>query len=164
MTLITPLVRGPLTEWTASFLVEGCLPGAQIVVSSVGTSPRTLGKSTAVGGSDRVSLLPGEALQAQDRIVVFQTLGSESSVSTPSHFAVPVAPAPTLHAALPPLSFLTYVYPCGRAIWVSGAVPGAQVLIVVAILKTVRRATLYCYVQTVLCRNAVVWRSLHSRR
>lgn len=129
MALCTPIVSGPLTEWSDSFFIEGCLPGAMIVVSSMGPSPRTVGKSTANGGTDRVPLLPGEKLQSQDLIVVFQTLGSDSSITTPSYLAVPVAPAPVQHAALSPLTFRTHVYPCGRAIWVAGAVPGAQVTV-----------------------------------
>ncbi len=127
MALCTPLVRGPLTEWSDSFIIEGCLPGATIVVSSMGPSPRTVGKSTAHGGTDHVPLLSGEKLQPQDLIVVFQTLGSDTSMTTPSHLAMPVAAAPAQHAALSPLTFRTHLYPCGRGVWVAGAVPGAQV-------------------------------------
>lgn len=132
MALCTPLVRGPLTEWTHSFLVEGCLPNARIVVSSIGPSPRTLAKGTAGGGSDRVPLLAGEKLQARDLIIVFQSLDNESSIPTPSHLAMPVAPVPRQHAGLAPLAFRTHIYPCGRAIWVAGAVPGAQVTVTMA--------------------------------
>ena len=129
MALCIPIIRGPLTEWSDNFLVEGCLPGATVVVSSIGPSPRTLGKRLANGGSDRVPLLTGEKLQPQDLIVVFQTQGSDSSVTTPAHLATPVAPAPVQHAALSPLAFRTHVYPCGRAIWVAGAVPGARITV-----------------------------------
>lgn len=129
MALCTPIIRGPLTEWSSSFLVEGCLPGAQIIVSAVGPSPRTLAKSIAGGGSDRVPLLAGEKLQAQDVILVLQIHGSESSVATAGHLGVPVGPAPIQHSALSPVTFRTHVYPCGRALWVVGAVPGAQVTV-----------------------------------
>lgn len=132
MTLCTPIVHGPLTAWSDSFLVDGCLPGARIIVSSVGPSPRMLAKSTAGGGSDRVPLLAGEKLQAQDRIVVSQSLGSEASAVTPVHLALAVAHVPTLHTALSPITFRTHVYPCGRALWLAGAVPGAHVTVSIA--------------------------------
>jgi len=113
-------------------LVEGCVPDAQIVVSSIGPAARVLAKQTARGGSDRVALLPGEKLQADDLLIVIQHLGSEASMPTPSHFALPVAPAPLHHSALAPLTFRTHVYSCGRALWVAGAVPGAQVDVTIA--------------------------------
>lgn len=127
MALITPIVVGPLTEWSGSILVKGCLPGARIVVSAVGPAPRKVAEGTAGGGADRVPLLAGEKLQAQDRLIVWQGLGGEASADTPSHLAVPVAPAPPQYGTLVPLAFRTRLYPCGRAVWLAGAVPGALV-------------------------------------
>jgi hypothetical protein len=129
MALCTPLLRGPFTEWSDSVVVEGCLPGATAVVTAVGPSVRTVAKGNVGGGSDRLPLLAGEKLKSTDVLLVFQTLGAESSIETPHHLGSPVAPAPTQHGALAPLAFRSHVYPCGRAIWVCGAVPGAQVTI-----------------------------------
>lgn len=129
MALCTPLVRGPLTEWTDSVLVEGCLPGAAITVTALGSSIRTVAKGVANGGSDRVPLLAGEKLFASDRLVVFQTLAGESSIETPGHLAMPVSPAPINHDSLAPLAFRSHVFPCGRGLWLCGAVPGAQVTV-----------------------------------
>ena len=110
-------------------LVEGCLPGATVVVTAHGPSVRPVAKGIADGGSDRLLLLPGEKLQATDRLVVIQTLGVEASIETPSHLASLVAPAPPSHDALALLAFRSHVFPCGRAIWVSGAAPGALVTV-----------------------------------
>lgn len=129
MALCTPLLRGPFTAWSDSILVEGCLPGATVIVTAHGPSVRTVAKGIAGGGSDRLPLLAGEKLQATDRLVVLQTLGVEASIETPSHLASLVAPAPTNHDALAPLAFRSHVYPCGRALWVSGAAPGALVTV-----------------------------------
>jgi hypothetical protein len=127
MALCIPLIVGLLTEWSDSICVQGCLPGATIRISCIGASPRDLGEGIASGGIDRIPLRPGERLHASDRVMVSQKLGGEHSEPMPEYLAVSVASAPTDHGQLAPLSILSRLFACGGAIWVAGAVPGAQV-------------------------------------
>ncbi|MCC6175963.1 MAG: hypothetical protein IT305_11710 [Chloroflexi bacterium] len=129
MPLTTPLIVGPLTEWSANILVEGCFPGATVLLRAIGPGPRDLAKQVVGGGSDRVALLPGETLQPGDNILVMQRLGADQSAWTPDRLAVPVGKAPAAHADLAPLAFRSRVWQCGERIWVQGAVPGAQVTV-----------------------------------
>ncbi|RKH12110.1 hypothetical protein D7X74_24180 [Corallococcus sp. CA047B] len=132
MPLVIPLLKGPLTEWSDSLLVEGALPGATVLARTLGPNPRDIAKDVVSGGRDRVPLLPGIKLQEKDRILVQQGLGAEKSGWTPDPLAVPVGKAPTDHGLLAPLSFKSRAWQCGARVWVKGAVPGAQVVVTVA--------------------------------
>ncbi|ADO71977.1 hypothetical protein [Stigmatella aurantiaca] len=129
MPLITPLLQGPLTEWSDSLVVEGALPGATVVARTIGPNPRDIAKSIVAGGRDRVTFLPGVQLQEKDRILVRQELGGEQSEWTPDHLGVDAGKAPADHGALAPLSFKSHAWECGTRVWVKGAVPGAQVVV-----------------------------------
>jgi len=83
MALCTPLLGGPLTAWCSTILVEGTLPGATVVVRSLGPNPRVVIKDLAGGGSDRMVLLAGMTLEPGDRLVVQQHIGAELSEWTP---------------------------------------------------------------------------------
>jgi len=130
MGLLTPVVTGPLTEWSDSLLVIGALPGATVQARTIGPNPRDVAKSVVGGGSDRIPLLPGVTLSAGDAVVVRQVLAAEASGWTPDHLGADVGAVPTDHADLAPLSFTSRAWECGRRVWVRGAVPGARVVVV----------------------------------
>ncbi|HDR7359781.1 TPA: hypothetical protein QCX16_003191 [Bacillus toyonensis] len=129
MPLSTPIIRGPLTEWSQTILVEGCLPGATVIIESKGSNPRTLAKGIANGGSDRLELLPGQKLDVKDKVVVTQQLGSEKCPIMSIDYAMVVGPSPIDHKSLPPISIYTNLWECGKAVWIKGAFQGAQVII-----------------------------------
>ena len=129
MPLVAPLLKGPLTEWSDTLLVEGALPGATVVARTIGPHPRDIAKDIVSGGRDRLTLFAGVKLEDKDRILVRQVLGAEQSAWTPDHLGVPVGKPPTDHAALAPLAFKSRLWECGTRVWVKGAVPGAQVVI-----------------------------------
>ncbi len=129
MGLLTPVVTGPLTEWSDSLLVIGALPGATVRARTIGPNPRDVAKSVVGGGSDRIPLLPGERLRAGDIVLVRQALAAEASGWTPDHLGADVGAVPTDHADLAPLSFTSRAWECGRRVRVRGAVPGARVAV-----------------------------------
>jgi hypothetical protein len=104
------------------------VPGATVKVRSIGPSHRDIATANFVhGGLDRIPLLPGVKLRADDLLVLMQESAAGVSPETPKKLAFPVAPAPTSATGLPPLSFVSHVYECGQALWIGGAVPGAEV-------------------------------------
>ncbi|MGG5787935.1 hypothetical protein ACQ3VH_12785 [Bacillus pretiosus] len=129
MPLCIPVIRGPLSEWSKTILVEGSIPGATIIIESKGPNPRMLAKGIASGGSDRLELLSGQRLEVKDQVVVKQQLGGEQSPEMLINYAMPVGPSPIHHDSLAPVSFRTHLWECGNGVWVQGAFPGAQVTI-----------------------------------
>ncbi|PEL43361.1 hypothetical protein [Bacillus toyonensis] len=129
MPLCNPAIIGPLNEWCPSITVEGCLPGAIVVIESKGPNPRTVAKGIAGGGQDHIDLLPGIRLEVTDLLVATQQLAGDESPSIPIQYAVPVGSAPTKHDSLSPVAFRSRLLECGSALWIKGAVPGAQVTI-----------------------------------
>lgn len=127
MPLQIPCIRGPLTEWSDTLLVEGALPGATIMVRAIGPSPRDIAKGQAKGGRDRVGLLPGVTLGRKDLLLVLQEEGGEQSKWTPDHLGMPVGAAPEDHDDLSPLAIRTRLLQCGARVWITGASPGALV-------------------------------------
>lgn len=108
-----------------SVVVEGCIPGATVIVQTDEPSPVVVAKGTAAGGRDWLPVIG--TLKAKQRLVAFQAVPGDTSPITPSDLAVTVSVSPTSHAQLPPLSFISKLYKCGRAVWLKGAAPGAVV-------------------------------------
>lgn len=126
MALPTPLLRGPLNEWTQEFVVEGAMPEAMILVIDGGGRP--LGKlDHARGGLDRVPCDPAVHLSRGDSVLLTQHLHGQSSLPTPPQHGQVVGPAPSRHKDLPALSVRTSLYDCGACLWATGAQPGAVV-------------------------------------
>ena len=128
MPLCVPSIVGPVSAWNQSLLIEGGLPGATIIVSEGAPDDRIVLKAVAPGGYARLALLPGTKLTAGARLFVRQEL-DEASGWTESALAQLVGTAPTSYGDLVPLSFRSKVYPCGGALWLSGATPGSEVVI-----------------------------------
>ncbi len=106
--LATPRIDGPISEWSSSVRVSGCQPGAQVIVRSL-TRPgvQDVATGTASGGSDRVEMLAGVRLKANDRLVAHQSNGGIESQWPPNDLsAVIVAGAPTNSVGLASLRLL----------------------------------------------------------
>ncbi|SDD30530.1 hypothetical protein SAMN05216345_107363 [Cupriavidus sp. YR651] len=129
MALGIPLVVGPINEWLDAIVVEGCLPGVTVIVQTDEAVPTVVAKGVAVGGRDFVPVTG--TLKEGQRLVAFQSVPGDTSPSTPSASAVTVGAAPKDHKQLPAMAFVTTLYRCGRAIWLKGASPGAEVAVVV---------------------------------
>lgn len=125
MPLCIPVVAGPINELMTGVQVIGAVPGATLIVTAEGPSPRDLGKVVASGGSDWVPLHPGELLRYTDVVVASQSLGAESSPPTPAQLAVAVSPAPQSSADVGHIGTSTHLYRCGQGLWLTGVIPGA---------------------------------------
>lgn len=121
-----PAVVGPLNEWLDHVPVEGCWPGAQVVVRTDDAAAIVVAKGISKGGIDHVPLVAGP-LKAGRRLVAQQSVSGDDSDWTPSDGAVVTGAAPKSHAQLPQLAFESTLYHCGTALWLSGTAPGAQV-------------------------------------
>lgn len=128
MPLCTPRVSGPITSWNHTLNVEGALAGATIIVREGDPSGRDVASASAVGGHDCVGLLPGVVLTAGKPLFVKQELGDESDWTTPNLVEYVDMPPVDWASVLPPW-FRSHLYTCGRAVWVAGCVPGAEVTI-----------------------------------
>jgi hypothetical protein len=129
VTLGLPSVIGPLSEWLDSIPVEGCWPGATIVVQTNDAAATVVATGPSEGGRDLVRVVPGTQLKVGQRLVARQEFGGRSSDLTPTNLAVSVGASPTSHAQLPPTAFRSRLFSCGKAVWLNGAAPGAEVTV-----------------------------------
>ncbi len=125
MSLGIPLIVGPITEWLDMIVVEGCSPGATVLVQTDDSVPTVVAKSTSVGGRDFVPVV-GQLIVGQ-KLVAFQAIPGDTSPLTPSDLGVTVSASPKSHSELPPMAFASKLYSCGEAVWIYGAAPGAVV-------------------------------------
>ena len=127
--LCLPTLVGPVSELLGSVRVTSGLPGAEIIVSSIGAHPRDVAKGIAKGGNDRIQLIPGQSLRADDLLVVRQSSNGVTSSVTPHTMALGVQPAPKNQSDIGAVGFRSHLYTCGQHVWVVGAIPGATVRI-----------------------------------
>lgn len=129
MSLGIPSLVGPVSAWSRSILVERALPGATVTIRRDGPAGPILAQGPASGSLFRLNLLPAAALPPGARLFVAQELGPDTSDWTSPHLALPVGHVPTDHAQVPTLAVTVPVFECGVAIWVEGAIPGAEVIV-----------------------------------
>src|SRR5664279_5348806 len=93
---LAPKVIGPLSDWSSTILLEGCVPGASVRVLSL-TRPGgpPVAKGNATSGTVRLPLAVGVTLNAKDKLVAAQYANGHDSLPVSSVLAVTVAPAPT---------------------------------------------------------------------
>jgi hypothetical protein len=127
MPLCTPTIVSPVSELSKSLRVQGALPGATILVVSVGANPRDIAKDIASGGDDRISLLPGVTLQNDDILIALQELGGDKSPKPPKSLGLSVQDVPSAPGQLGHVGFLSHLYKCGEYLWITGAIPGTKV-------------------------------------
>jgi hypothetical protein len=127
MPLCTPTIVGPVSELSVSLRIQGALPGATILVVSIGANSRDIAKGIASGGDDRISLLPGVTLQNDDILIALQELGGDTSPQPPKSLGLSVQDVPSIPSQLGHIGFLSHLYKCGEHLWITGAIPGATV-------------------------------------
>jgi hypothetical protein len=129
MGLTIPTIDGPVSELTTSLRISGVFPGAKVTVNSVGSNSREIGTATASGTGQAVIRFAAMTLQADDQLVAQQSLDGELSEPTPASMAMPVIAVPRTATGLGYVATKTHLYVCGRYVWVTGALPGAEVVI-----------------------------------
>jgi hypothetical protein len=127
MPLCAPTIVGPVSELSKSLRIQGALPGATIVVVSVGANPRDIAKYVASGGDDRIPLTPGVTLQNDDVLIALQELEGDTSGPSPNSLGLSVQDVPSIPSQLGHVGFLSHLYKCGEHLWITGAIPGATV-------------------------------------
>lgn len=120
-------IVGPVSELSTSLRVQGALPGANVLVTSVGRNPRDIAKGIASGGDDRIALLSGVTLQIDDILIAVQEFGGEKSDDLPKSLGLSVQGAPKTASELGHVGFLSHLYTCGEYLWITGAIPGTTV-------------------------------------
>lgn len=129
MALCTPRIIGPLSAWNRQILIEGAVPGATVVVCEDAPGGQTVVKAIAEGGRVRLDLLPGTTLKANAALLALQSMDAEDSLWTDGTLATRVLALPKDYAGTTPLAIQTQIFPCGQAVWVEGALPGAVVVL-----------------------------------
>lgn len=126
MTLSSPVVSQPISDWTQRLHVTGAEPGATVFVRAAGPHPRDIAKSWPVeGGSDWIYFLPGVSLQPGDQLQARQELGGDTSAWTPTASSYPVNQSETDASKLMAVMLNTYPWECGEHVLITGAEPGA---------------------------------------
>jgi hypothetical protein len=128
MRLCIPQVIGPVSTWNASLLIETALPGASVVIREREPDGRLVASGNAPSGRFRLPLNAGVRLSAGARLFAHQELDGDPSGWTKENLAVLVGAPPTQHADVAPLSIRSRAFVCGQALWVEGAIPGAEVV------------------------------------
>ncbi|MEV0680155.1 PLAT/LH2 domain-containing protein [Actinosynnema sp. NPDC050436] len=129
--LISPKIVGPLSVLSTSIRVLGQISGVTVSVYSAKPNKHLVAEGVATGSDQRFPLLPGAVLTAQDQLFAVQESGAESSAEPAGDLLVGVQPAPTAVAEIGHVDFKTHLYECGRYIWLTGAVPGATVEVLI---------------------------------
>jgi glycerophosphoryl diester phosphodiesterase len=127
MALCQPTVVGPLSELSHSVRVQGQLPGAKVTVRAIGPHPRTLAKGVAGTSDERLALLVGQHLTAGDIVVAIQEIGGEQSDPQAGNLGTAIQPKPHNAGQIGGIGLETHLWQCGQYVWVSGAIPGAEV-------------------------------------
>ncbi len=127
MALCEPTVVGPVSELTVSIRVQGQLAGATVTVLAQGSNPRVVADGTATSADQRFTLTAGEHLRADDLLVAVQKLSSETSQVPTGDLGIAVQPKPSNVNDIGVLGLETHLWQCGQFVYVSGAIPGANV-------------------------------------
>lgn len=128
--LCSPVLVGPLSEWSSSIRIDGCIPDAVLTVLSLKRSPgAVIAKGKVTGGTTRLQLMDGVKLNQQDRLIAIQGLSGSNSTPPSDALALGVAPAPTSMAGLANAVFVSHLWEFGMALQVQGSVPGANITI-----------------------------------
>jgi hypothetical protein len=123
MSLLPPVVVGPLSVCSSSVRVQGQLIGATVDLFS-GGAPAGTGVAT---WTDQVfPLKAGVTLAAGANVTATQTSGGVTSPASPSPVVVQKKP-PTIGG----VGSKTHIYECGQCLWLDGMVPGATVEVTV---------------------------------
>lgn len=129
-TPLSPRVLGPISAWSASVLLDGCIPGAEVTVISLARSGAgKVATGTAQAGQVRLPLIAGVKLNGKDRLVAVQAIGGETSTAVSDPLAVSVAAEPKSSGDLPHPAIATHLWEFGRGVLVQGAAPGANIVL-----------------------------------
>ena len=130
MPLAIPSIVFPFSVWSKELCVDGLVRGASVLIEATngaGTRKIVVAGPFASGGQVWVALIAGESIKPGDTLRVAQSVPTDKSDLT-----LPLkAYAPSAISTNPDLfgkvRVETRLFQCGPAVWITGAVPGAEV-------------------------------------
>ncbi|MBV8730442.1 MAG: hypothetical protein JO336_11615, partial [Acidobacteriia bacterium] len=123
MSLLPPVVVGPISECSSSVRVQGQLIGATVDIFSNGSN---VGTGVATWTDQVFPLKGGVALAPGANITAKQTSGGQTSPASPIPVVVQKKPP-----VIGPVGWRTHIYECGQCLFLDGMVPGATVEVTV---------------------------------
>ena len=117
MALLPPRVIGPLSECSGNVRVQGQLTGSTVTIFADGVA---VGSGVA-SWSDHTFPISA-SLGVGQRITATQTIGLETSLSSPEPVEVQAKPP-----VVGMVGFRSHLNQCGECVWLEGLVPGAKV-------------------------------------
>jgi PLAT/LH2 domain len=127
MALTNPKIVGPISELTTSIRVQGQIVGANVAIFTSTPTKSLVAKGTATSSDQRFPLLSGVQLSFKNHLFAMQDLGGDSSVAPSGDLQMGVQPKPQSAGDVGSVGFNTHLFECGRYVWITGAIPGAQV-------------------------------------
>jgi hypothetical protein len=130
MPLAIPSIVYPFSIWSQQLCVDGLVRGASVrVEASNGGITRKLvvAGPFASGGQVWVGLLAGESIKPGDTLRVAQSVAADRSEFTAPGKAYAPGAMSTDPDSFGKLRLQTRLFQCGTALWITGAVPGAEV-------------------------------------
>jgi hypothetical protein len=121
MLLLAPEVKGPVSICSTRVRIKGHLAGSTVSVFVNGAQTSSKPSSWPDDVFD-----VGTALSAGDKITATQQFGGDTSPQSPLPAIVQNVPA-----TLASLTIITDLHSCGSALWSEGAVPGADVRVII---------------------------------
>ncbi len=127
MALTNPKIVGPISELTTSLRVQGQVVGAEVSIFTSAPAQSLVAKGKATSSDQRFSLLGGVQLSSKNLLFAMQDLGGDSSVTPSGDLQMGVQPKPQSAGDIGSVGYNTHLFECGRFMWITGAIPGAQV-------------------------------------
>ena len=130
MPLAIPSIVFPFSVWSKELCVDGLVRGASLRIEATngaGTRKIVVAGPFASGGQVWVGLVAGENIKPGDTLRVMQSLAADSSPLTPPGKAYAPSAISTNPDVFGKVRVETRLFQCGTAVWITGAVPGAQV-------------------------------------
>ena len=129
MPLAIPSIVFPFSVWSKELCVDGLVRGASLRIEATngaGTRKIVVAGPFASGGQVWVGLIAGESIKAGDTLRVAQNLGADNSPLTPPGKAYAPSAISTNPDLFGKVRVETRLFQCGTALWITGAVPGAE--------------------------------------
>lgn len=117
--LLAPIVSGPISPCNEAIVVSGHMAGAEVTILVNGNKLI----SRMVNDSRPATIDLPHQLKHGDEVIAIQKVGDMESL--PSGMPVVVQLKPT---SMPSVT-ISHLYGCARSIWLTGAQPGAQILV-----------------------------------
>jgi hypothetical protein len=129
MPLAIPSIVFPFSVWSKQLCVDGLVRGASVRIDATNgaiTRKIVVAGPFASGGQVWVGLIAGESIKPGDTLRVAQSLAADKNELTPPGKAYAPSAISTDPDLFGKVRVQTRLFQCGTALWITGAVPGAE--------------------------------------